>query len=192
MRNLKFIICAIFLMNYSIASAEWIGLATTVDGGWGISAGNQTQKEARTKAKSGCQSYTKKVCKNVNTFNTLEPYVAVAQSKTWVEATSAQTIDIAVDNALNRCASHTDKDDVCNIVWKGINRKLDTAKQVIPPASAKNKKSCRPNTNPIRCHSNCINGDCVVTYENGCKIQIQVSPKYDPFENHWKYPAPQC
>ena len=119
MRNLKFIIGAIFLMNYSIASAEWIGLATTVDGGWGISAGNQTQKEARTKAKSGCQSYTKKVCKNVNTFNTLEPYVAVAQSKTWVEATSAQTIDIAVDNALNRCASHTDKDDVCNIVWNG-------------------------------------------------------------------------
>lgn len=192
MRNLKFIIGAIILMNYSIASAEWIGIATTKDAEWAISAGNKTQKEARNKAKSSCENYTKKSCNNIRTLNTLESYVAVAQSKTWIEVATAQTMDIAVNDSLNRCASHTDKNDVCNIVWKGINRELKTPKRIISPASAKNNKSCRPNTNPIRCHSNCINGDCVVTYENGCKIQIQVSPKYDPFENRWKYPTPQC
>lgn len=52
--------------------------------------------------------------------------------------------------------------------------------------------NCRPKTNTIRCQSSCTNGDCIVTYENGCKIRVQVNPKFDSFQNRWTYPSPSC
>jgi hypothetical protein len=51
---------------------------------------------------------------------------------------------------------------------------------------------CRPKTNQLRCSSQCYNGDCEVTYENGCKVRVQVNPKFDPFTNQWSYPSPSC
>jgi hypothetical protein len=51
---------------------------------------------------------------------------------------------------------------------------------------------CRPRTPVIRCRSNCYNGNCIVEYENGCKIQVQVSPRFDPFSSRWTYPSPSC
>jgi len=52
--------------------------------------------------------------------------------------------------------------------------------------------SCRPRTQTIRCRSNCYNGDCVIEYENGCKVRVQVQPKFDSFQNQWTYPSPSC
>lgn len=52
--------------------------------------------------------------------------------------------------------------------------------------------NCRPRTREISCRSNCINGNCVVEYENGCKMNVQVAPRFDPFTNQWTYPAPSC
>ncbi|MCL2876907.1 MAG: sel1 repeat family protein [Betaproteobacteria bacterium] len=52
--------------------------------------------------------------------------------------------------------------------------------------------SCRPRTNVIRCSSQCYNGDCVVTYENGCRVRVQVRPRYDSFREGWTYPSPDC
>lgn len=52
--------------------------------------------------------------------------------------------------------------------------------------------NCRPSGNVLRCTSQCFNGNCTVTYENGCKIQVQVQPKFNPFNNQWDYPAPGC
>lgn len=55
-----------------------------------------------------------------------------------------------------------------------------------------NNSSCRPNTTNIRCRSNCVNGNCVVTYENGCKMTVQVQPKLNPFTNQFEFPSPSC
>lgn len=63
------------------------------------------------------------------------------------------------------------------------------AKPVAPVATNQN---CRPKTPTIRCTSSCANGDCLVTYENGCKMRVQVSPRYDSFQNTWVYPSPSC
>lgn len=52
--------------------------------------------------------------------------------------------------------------------------------------------SCRPQSTSITCTSQCVNGDCVITYENGCKKRIRVSPTFDPTTNSWRHPAPQC
>lgn len=61
-----------------------------------------------------------------------------------------------------------------------------------PTKTAAAGDNCRPRTREIRCRSNCVNGDCVVEYENGCKIRVQVSPRFDPFTNQWTYPSPSC
>lgn len=53
-------------------------------------------------------------------------------------------------------------------------------------------RNCRPNTKNIRCSSQCSNGNCVVTYENGCKIHVQVTPTIDPFSGQMSFPTPQC
>lgn len=189
MKVLKAIVFASLLSNYSLASAHWVAIAIANDGAWGISTTNKTQSTAKNNAIKQCQGYTKIPCNNVKTLNTTEPYVAVAQSKEWVEASTGKTLDIAMQSALTRCASHTSQDNDCNIVWKGFNGNFNQAKFISP---ANTTKTCRPNTNPIRCQSNCTNGNCVVTYENGCKVHIKVSPKYDPFQKRWKYPAAQC
>lgn len=55
-----------------------------------------------------------------------------------------------------------------------------------------NNNSCRPNTPTIRCSSSCTNGNCVVSYENGCKMRVQINPKFNPFNNQWEYPSPSC
>ena len=51
---------------------------------------------------------------------------------------------------------------------------------------------CRPRTSNLVCQSTCSNGDCLVTYQNGCKMRVQVNPKFDPLTNNWTYPAPSC
>lgn len=52
--------------------------------------------------------------------------------------------------------------------------------------------SCRPRGNTLRCTSQCTNGNCLVTYENGCKIRVQVQPTFNSLNNRWDYPAPSC
>jgi hypothetical protein len=51
---------------------------------------------------------------------------------------------------------------------------------------------CRPRTSNLVCQSTCSNGDCLVTYQNGCKVRVRVNPKFDPMTNNWTYPAPSC
>jgi TPR repeat protein len=63
-----------------------------------------------------------------------------------------------------------------------------------PSTAAPPKKTgnCRPTGPSIRCQSRCTNSDCIVTYENGCEVRVQVQPKFNPFNSQWEYPAPGC
>jgi hypothetical protein len=63
------------------------------------------------------------------------------------------------------------------------------------PVVSKSSQSggdCRPRTSQLTCQSQCYNGDCEVTYQNGCKVRVQVNPKFDPFTSQWTYPSPSC
>lgn len=88
---------------------------------------------------------------------------------------------------------------------KNINKKCELFSSGVIPGSvvtknsaaskAKSKvpeKNCRPRTASVNCSSKCYNGDCMVTYNNGCQMRVQVSPMFDPFSNQWKYPPPRC
>ena len=73
--------------------------------------------------------------------------------------------------------------------------------QPTPPKAAKSARvpaetvatgNCRPKTSRITCQSQCFNGDCVVTYANGCKMRVTVASKFNPFNSQWEYPSPDC
>lgn len=93
----------------------------------------------------------------------------------------------AIDSAYTNCSKQGECPDTAAKV------DFDEGEQQPRPAKmAAAGDSCRPRTQEIRCRSNCVNGDCVVEYENGCKIRVQVSPRFDPFTNQWTYPSPSC
>ena len=81
----------------------------------------------------------------------------------------------------------------CEFVTLGVIKGVIGGKEQVAQSKPQiSEKSCRPNTPTIRCSSQCTNGNCVITYENGCKMRVQVQPKFDPFNNQWTYPAPSC
>lgn len=55
-----------------------------------------------------------------------------------------------------------------------------------------NASSCVPNTGLRQCRSECDNGSCILTYKNGCKVQLQMQPRFNPITTAWEYPPPQC
>jgi len=95
---------------------------------------------------------------------------------------------VAVDSAWENC----NKAGFVNCQESGIKSWYDDNWPVKRIASKAPKSNCRPKTRTIRCTSNCVNGDCIVTYENGCRLRVQVSPQFNPFNNQWVYPSPSC
>lgn len=99
--------------------------------------------------------------------------------------------DAADKRAIERCQEQSARE--CHLVFYGvIPGRID--KPAPKPALVRqpSENSCRPNTRTISCTSQCHNGDCTVTYENGCQIRVQVQPRFDGFQNQWVYPAPSC
>jgi hypothetical protein len=95
--------------------------------------------------------------------------------------------------ALSHCEEQNGT--TCLVVWsRAIEGKLAKPAHVPQPApvGALATGDCRPNTREVRCSSRCTNGSCVVSYENGCKIHVQVAPVFDSFSNQWTYPSPNC
>lgn len=93
----------------------------------------------------------------------------------------------AIDSAYASCSEHGECPDTAAKVAFD-----EGEQQSRPEETAASGDNCRPRTLEIRCQSNCFNGDCVVEYENGCKIRVQVPPRFDPFTNQWTYPSPSC
>ena len=61
-----------------------------------------------------------------------------------------------------------------------------------PAAQPVSTSDCRPKTASLTCQSSCTNGNCVVAYTNGCRMRVQVNPKFNPFNSQWEYPSPSC
>ena len=95
----------------------------------------------------------------------------------------------AVDDAYAGCAkSHEDCNSEHITSWSDTRGFAQTR-----PAPAKNnQEDCRPRSNSLRCSSQCSNGNCIVSYENGCKIRVRVNPRFNPFNSAWEYPSPGC
>lgn len=133
------------------------------------------------------------------TFETTNPgFFALAWKKNQDGSVASQHVthsygnyDKAVKDAIEKCeVIGTGK---CEFVRGGViagNHNLDTSNPVA--STKKTAPSCRPKTNPINCKSHCVNDSCVVEYDNGCKMNVRVTPQTDPFTGKIKFPTPAC
>jgi len=185
MGHLRTILFLLGLFAASPSFADWMALAFDDGGTWGISVRKSSKKQAESAALKECTKAKGVKCRAAGTSDKLG-YVAVATSKTYVQASVDDTLEDAKRSALDVCAKQTSKDDTCTIEWTGINGVVREQPRAVQT------NDCRPKTREIRCRSNCVNGNCVVEYENGCKIRVQVSPRFDSFSNQWTYPSPSC
>lgn len=91
----------------------------------------------------------------------------------------------AVDTAYRHCSRHYP-----DCQTSGIHSWFDGAGFAASPTHG--DTSCIPNAAARQCRSSCTNGDCLVEYANGCRVRVQVAPRFDPFTNQWTYPPPSC
>lgn len=138
----------------------------------------------------------KKNCKV--TFTTTDPgFFSVAIEKKDDGSFATPYVAYAYDNsdeadkeALLNCKNKTGT--ICKIWLSSVISGPMKIASKPKPVPATSQKNCRPTTTTVRCTSKCTNGNCVVTYENGCRINVQVQPSFDPFTNQWNYPSPSC
>lgn len=136
-------------------------------------------------------------CKVTNVI-TDPGFYSVAQSAPDAEGNGIFHVAYAYDDsdeadrdAVSRCRERSGRE--CKLVHYGvIPGTIHKALPTSAPAGQQAEASCRPNTPTVRCTSQCSNGNCVVTYENGCRMRVQVQPRFDGFTNQWNYPAPSC
>lgn len=185
MAPLRIILLLFGLLAALPSHADWMALAVDDSGTWGIALRKSSKKQAESIALKECSKAKGVKCRVVGTSDRLG-YVAVATSKTSIRAYVDATLADAKSSALDACAKQTSTDDTCTVEWTGINGVVREE-----PRTAQ-ATDCRPRTREIRCRSNCVNGNCIVEYENGCKIRVQVSPRFDSFSNQWTYPSPSC
>ncbi|MBM5572320.1 MULTISPECIES: hypothetical protein [Deefgea] len=98
-------------------------------------------------------------------------------------ATSQDAIDAAYTNC-NKSYKNCKSRDIS--YWE------DSTGFASKSAPIANNNSCVPRSNQRSCRSSCSNGDCLVTYSNGCKIRVQVDQTFDPLTNQWSYNSPSC
>lgn len=172
----------------AFAQEYWAAFARDQKGETGqysVTTSQSSKRKAELEALKACNSKRGAKCEIVGSAPNVG-HVAVAESSAYLQVFIGDTFDDAKRGALQGCAARTPPTDVCEIKWTGFNGPKRSA------AAQTGNADCRPRTPVIRCNSNCVNGDCIVTYENGCKIRVQVSPRFDGSSNQWTYPSPSC
>ena len=161
----------------------------------GISVSSVSLDVARRTAIKDCDSPTCKI-----TFETNDPgFFSIAMPADSGDGISDYYIFWASYDpirAANEALALCEKagNSKCSVFRTGLipgEREAKNTSESLPPKEA-SQKNCRPNTSQIQFTSQCTNGNCVITYENGCKMNVQVQARFDPFTNQWKYPAPSC
>lgn len=184
-----------------------------------VASNKETEGEAKALAISSCeeQSGRKGSCEIVWPAVSGQAWFAVAANKNDIGlGVSHISAEAARKQSLESCAE-TSEGAPCSVVDEIENaaplpvpksfvelearikreeaqRKAARSARVSAPAPVPvaTDTSCRPRSETVRCTSQCSNGDCVVTYENGCKIRVQVAPKFNPFNNQLEFLAPNC
>jgi hypothetical protein len=184
------------LFAASLAHAEnWYAVANDGDFSWG-STRNQASKAAAVNAAirscrevSSQNSSPQNRCKILD-VGSASGYLAIAVSPTRIQVALNGDEGEATRVALAGCVAKTPESETCSIEFSKFNGVQPKASKVANIVQASG--NCRPRTTTIRCQSHCINGDCVVTYENGCKLRVQVGSHYNALENRWEYDSPNC
>lgn len=169
----------------------------TIDGqvlsAWYRSNNYDSQKEADNAALEGCRVEARKngianragKCKVVTRAKGPGYGAVVCGNNGCNWATGYESSQAAVDAAYDGCNKNYQ-----NCPSENIKYWEDFAGFARKPAAKVAGSDCRPRTSYLRCQSSCTNGDCIVSYENGCKMRVQVSPQFNGAQ--WIYPSPSC
>lgn len=179
--------CLISLSAVAAQGGNWFAIAYDGAGEWGVSRGLDTKEKAVKQATDGCKKASKVGKCKVLDAKSLAGYLVLATSPSQIAYAIADDEAAARKKALDSCAKSTPKEETCEIVLSKPNGHMRVANKA--PAAAEN---CRPRTSHITCQSQCSNGNCIVTYANGCKMRVQVNAKFNPFNNQWEFPSPSC
>lgn len=161
---------------------------------WGYASNYDTQKEADKQAILSCKEASKakglqklaNQCKVVDRADGPGYGTILCGVGGCAWSLSYNTGQEAIDAAFANCSK-----SYSNCQEKDIQFYKDFA-GFTPAPSQNTANDCRPRSNSLRCSSSCTNGDCIVTYENGCKMRVQVQPRFNGFTNTWEYPSPNC
>ena len=170
--------------NAASAIASIKGHSTELNG---ISVGYASESKAKEQAIKSCKETARKDgikggC-HVVISGKGPGYLAISFGDDGAGYGFAGTVQGAVDLAAEACQKSFNNCEIKNVRYWTDN---------FSPAPIGSNTNCRPNTPTIRCSSRCTNGDCVVTYENGCQMRVRVSPRFDGISNQWTYPSPSC
>lgn len=183
------------LLNNAFALTSIATVSGHVDAAWYRVSNYESQSEADAAALEGCRTEARKngignlarKCKVISRAKA-PGYGAIVcgdDGCSWVIA--SESGQSAIDAAYERCSK-----SYKNCQERDINFWEDFAGFSRKKSEIASGGDCRPRTNILRCQSRCTNGDCILTYENGCKMRTRINPNFNPISNQWEYPAPSC
>lgn len=113
-------------------------------------------------------------------------YGAVATSKTGLGImTGAGSSGEAAKVALNKCATHTNGNDVCTVVLV-----LEDSSNA--PRLSSNHQANVSVGNNFHYIDHCVNGDCVRQFDGGRRVHFQASYCHNPFSGEWEWKPDRC
>lgn len=196
--------------------ATWMALAMGAKSGFFFRYDALTRAEAEREAVAGCEERTneKGTCAVVpNYVSSSHAWFTIAGNDNSAGlGVSSKSKANAEASAMHACREGNATPETCKpyqtvenrgpikapASFEKIKQQVERNNPNVAPASPTGLKklqevnSCRPKSQTLTCSSQCTNGDCTVTYENGCKVRVQVQPRFDSLTNSWTYPAPAC
>lgn len=195
---------------------NWAAIASNPAGEAFVKHDSITAEIAQTEAIRGCEerASSKGGCKVVSVTSKRTWYAFAYSNNYFGAGWSSESEKIAKQNAMDSCSEGA-KGSTCRVtqVFKNDGpkpepsalgklqarierergqRNTSTQRKTTAATIPDGDSNCRPRGNLLHCTSQCNNGNCIVTYENGCKIRVQVQPKFNPLNNQWDFPAPSC
>ncbi len=192
---LSFVFFAILGLALAEPASAFTAVAGIPDDGPPYAAWNYpTQAQADREAKKGCRDTARNAGKSKAAAKKCAvltrakgpgfgAFVCAEAGCAWT--TGYDDRQRAVDAAFEQCSKHYE-----NCQTTGIRSWHDDAG--FPVRARAESASCIPQTTRRQCEFACTNGDCVVEYTNGCRVRVQVAPRFDPLANEWKFPPPTC
>lgn len=196
LRSLLLLVVAVVLSMFASREAPAFTSIAAIPGtGHPYAAWNYpTQAEADRKATKGCREDARKAGESAS---------VAKQCKVFHRATGAgYGALVCGEDGCRVTTGYGDRQEAVDAAYEGCNGKYASCQTSgilswhddtgFAAARAPAGESCIPNTKVRQCSSSCTNGDCLVVYQNGCKVRVQVTPRFDPFTNQTTYPSPSC
>lgn len=161
------------------------------DGRIGFDTSSKSKIHAEKKALEHCADPSCKVVWTKATPGFYAVYASISEGEVveYYLQHGSQTGSLALEEGKKFCEKQSEL--LCEVkAFGAIKGNFALAKTPVPAKPQPVLKSCRPNTPTIRCSSQCYNGDCTITYENGCKMRVQIRPQFNGAS--WVYGSPSC